>query len=64
MRKAMLVNCSTYGWYYPETSVFECTHGAWSGKVSFIDDTRCAIDVVHGVCTYKWLDELPEEYIY
>lgn len=62
MRKPMLVNCSTYGWYYPKTSIFECTHGGWDGEVEFIDDSTCTINTVNGLCAYKWIDKIPEEY--
>jgi hypothetical protein len=62
MRKAMLVNRHTYGYFYPDSSVFECTHGAWDGVVTFIDDTTCSISTVSGISSYQWIDKVPEEY--
>jgi hypothetical protein len=62
MRQAMLINCSTYGWFYPDTNIFECTHGGWEGKVTFIDDVNCTVNVISRPCTYKFIEEIPADY--
>ena len=63
-RKAMLLGEHTYGYYYPDTNEFSCTHGAWSSDIKLIDETTCELEAVQGVMKYKFIDEIPERYVY
>ncbi len=65
-KQAILIGHSTYGYYYPESATFECTHGAWSSKIKLLDDETCIVDEVDKTKprTYKFLDEVPEDYIF
>ena len=61
-RKAIFLSCHTYGYYYPDTGVFECTHGGWSSDLKFISEDQCEVECV-GIFNYKILDEIPSEYL-
>ena len=63
-RQAMLIGDGTYGYYYEESKTFECTHGAWSSELIFVNSDECRLtqcgDKVFG---YKNIDIIPEDYI-
>ena len=63
-RKAMLLDEHTYGYYYPDTNEFSCTHGAWSSDIKLIDETTCELKVAPSVTEYKFVDEIPEGWDY
>lgn len=62
-RKVMLLGEHTYGYYYPDANEFSCTHGGWSSDIKLIDETTCELEAVPSVTKYKFIDEIPEDYI-
>ena len=62
----ILIGTHTYGRYYKNTGVFECTHGAWEGQLEFVTDTHCSVDVVAGgrLMPFTLLECVPEEFDY
>lgn len=64
-RRPILLGRCTYGLYTPETKKFWCTHGAWEGIVTFIDDEYCKVSTVSlDRVFYEFIDEIPEAYNY
>ena len=65
-KQCLVIGHNTYGYYYPKTGMFECTHGAWSSRIKLIDDENCIVYEIdrQKPRTYKVLDEIPEDYIY
>ena len=45
MSKYLVTSSQSHFIYNEETSIVECTHGGWSGKIKFNDDGSCVIDV-------------------
>ncbi len=61
-RKPMLIGSSTYGYYYPEQTTFRCTHGGWESQVVILNEHLCRVHAISGVCSYKFLEAIPEGY--
>lgn len=63
MRKPILIDEHTYGYYDENEGTFTCSHGTWSSKIKLINDTECVIEDVPSATTYEFIDEIPEDYI-
>jgi len=66
MKKPMLLSSNTYGYYYPTSEQFHCSHGGWDSPIKFIDDNTCSVKYVDKgkPIGYTWLDSIPEEFDY
>lgn len=62
-RQALLLGSGTYGYYYKDSGIFECTHGAWDSKLTFLDDKKCKLDAIDRDMTYQRIEKIPEEHI-
>jgi hypothetical protein len=60
--KPIRIECSIYGYYYPDRTTFSCTHGGWESQIVLIDDSTCRVRALERVSTYEFLEKLPEEY--
>ena len=58
--KPMLLGEHTYGYYFPETKVFRCSHGGWSSPITLINDHVCDVKYVPSVTTYNFIDYIPD----
>ena len=63
-RKAMLLGKHTYGYYYPDTNEFSCTHGGWSSGIELINDIECVVKIVPTLKKYKFIDKIPDGWDY
>ena len=61
-RLPLRIGKMTYGYYYPDSESFECTHGAWSSKIDFISDTECKLAEVSEIQSYQWIDKIPLDF--
>lgn len=66
MKKPMLLGSNTYGYYFPASKEFHCSHGGWSSPIELLDDTVCSVKFVGNgkPMGYNWLDSIPEEHDY
>lgn len=51
---------SVWGWFYPESSRFWCTHGGWEARIKFIDDNTC--EIFGNTKYYEFVDSIPDDY--
>ena len=59
-RKAILLGEHTYGYYYPDSNNFTCSHGGWSSSITLIDEHSCSVKGVPSIKTYKFICKIPE----
>lgn len=64
-RKPMLIGTHTYGYYYPDTKSFSCSHGAWESECLLVSDKHCKLtSVSKEPIIYEFLDNIPVEFNY
>lgn len=64
--KYLRIGPHTYGFYEPKTGMFTCTHGAWSSRLTFINENTCFVHEISRTQpqSYVELDAIPDDYNY